>query len=386
LVYHAYLAHHYGIFYPYGTFLCCPWDHFNDFFNHLRYAPDPYHLDSPDPNHLPFLYVVLNFLKGIPEIHLFIILIASFVGTFFTWTARHFNGIAPVRQVFFSLTLFISLPVVFALDRGNFELAIFVFLCLFIALYYSHPRLSLFFLCLTVLIKPFPAVFFILPISDKRYREVFWSLVSIAVITLISFALLPGGILENIPLYLRILGRYEVVYEAGQYGFTFNSSLFGAIRYIIFSINPHLDLVGNFLVMKYPYLLLVGVIAVGIVTIVIKFEKTFWKKVLLLCLLMDLAPFISAEYRMLHLLIPAVMFLGYSVQEKSDLFYVITFGLLFIPKDYFRLSVFPDVSIAVFIDPLIMLILAVFLGVTAIRRAKPNMAYAVESNTADLRV
>ena len=370
IIYHIFLVSWHGPYYPYNTFLCCPWDHFNDFYYHTRYAPDPYHLNSPDPNHLPFLYIILNLLKDAPKSLLFLTLVGSFGITFIFWTTKHLTEISAKKRAFFSLILFVSFPVIFALDRGNFELVIFVFLCLFVTLYYSHHRLSLLFLCLATLIKPFPAIFFVLLIGDKRYKDILWALVFIATVTIISFGLLPGRALENILLYLQILKRYEIVYEAGQYGLPFNSSLFGAIRYVILTAKPQTNLYENYMFLKYPYMLLAGIIAIGIITVVIRFETVFWKKLLFLCLLMILGPFVSANYRMLRILIPAIMFLGSSTHEKSEFFYLITFGILFIPKDYSRLNTFPDVSIAVLIDPLIMIIIAVLTSISAIKKTE----------------
>jgi hypothetical protein len=59
---------------------------------------------------------------------------------------------------------------------------------------------------------------------------------------------------------------------------------------------------------------------------------------------------------MIHLYIALMLFLNSHKQSKHDILYTILFGLLLIPKDY--LIIQADISIAVFLNPLLMLMIA----------------------------
>jgi hypothetical protein len=98
---------------------------------------------------------------------------------------------------------------------------------------------------------------------------------------------------------------------------------------------------------------------------VIFVEKEFWKKVALLTFAMLLFPHISADYKLLYVFIPLFLFINTQKNDKFYLFYIIMFGLLLIPKDYYIFSKVisdngsSDISIAVVLNILIMLAMIV---------------------------
>ena len=51
-----------------------------------------------------------------------------------------------------------------------------------------------------------------------------------------------------------------------------------------------------------------------------------------------LLPHISADYKLIYIFIPMFMFINSDKKSRFDLFYVIMFGLLLIPKDYYQFS------------------------------------------------
>jgi hypothetical protein len=85
-------------------------------------------------------------------------------------------------------------------------------------------------------------------------------------------------------------------------------------------------------------------------------EKEFWKRVSLLVFMMLLLPQVTFDYKMIHLYIALMLFLNSHKQSQHDMLYAILFGLILIPKDY--LIIQPDISIAVFLNPLLMLMIA----------------------------
>jgi len=105
-------------------------------------------------------------------------------------------------------------------------------------------------------------------------------------------------------------------------------------------------------------------------------EKVFWKKITLLTIYMLLIPYVTNDYKLIFLFIPIWLFVNAEkssqennsnkpvnkVVKNSDLWYVILFGLLFIPKSIVLLtpafSPTSHYSTSIIINPLIMILIA----------------------------
>jgi hypothetical protein len=128
------------------------------------------------------------------------------------------------------------------------------------------------------------------------------------------------------------------------------------------------------------YLGLVGILAVAVVLYVILMEKEEWKKVALLIFSMLLLPTISADYKLLYVFIPLFLFINKEHQSNLDILYLLLFGLLLIPKDYyFFINIHSDangrhdISIAVVINILTMLIMSILIMVNGIKNYFSNL-------------
>lgn len=62
----------------------------------------------------------------------------------------------------------------------------------------------------------------------------------------------------------------------------------------------------------------------------------------------------SNDYKFIHLLLPLVVFINMN-PSRNDLFYLMLFAILLIPKNYYWLPF--DISISNFINPIVMLIM-----------------------------
>jgi hypothetical protein len=109
------------------------------------------------------------------------------------------------------------------------------------------------------------------------------------------------------------------------------------------------------------YIKLILIIFIALAGYVVFIEKIFWKKVSILIFAMILLPHISADYRLIYIFMPLFLFINSAERDKYDMFYVIAFGLLLIPKDYYIFSKaisdsgFSDISIAVVLNILIII-------------------------------
>lgn len=106
----------------------------------------------------------------------------------------HGNG---VKSCLFALSILFSGPILFAIERGNIILLALLFLMVFALLYNSESKyfryISYIALALSASIKIYPALFGVLIISHKRWKEAFGAVVIGALIFIIPFLYLCGG-------------------------------------------------------------------------------------------------------------------------------------------------------------------------------------------------
>jgi hypothetical protein len=90
-----------------------------------------------------------------------------------------------------------------------------------------------------------------------------------------------------------------------------------------------------------------------VVLYIIKCEKVLWKQVALLAFMTILLPEVTFDYKLIHLLVPAVLFISTSPGKAGeDRLYMWLFGLLFIPKAYAPIGY--ETTIGVLLNPLLM--------------------------------
>ncbi len=83
-------------------------------------------------------------------------------------------------------------------------------------------------------------------------------------------------------------------------------------------------------------------------------EMAFWKRVALLVFAMNLLPYVSGDYKLLHIFIPLLLFVRSPEKTARDWLYCLLFHLVVDPEDYLRLPINPEAASNVFFNPLIM--------------------------------
>jgi hypothetical protein len=127
----------------------------------------------------------------------------------------------------------------------------------------------------------------------------------------------------------------------------------------------------NFFVVHYSFVGLAVLLAVALVLAVLR--PVLWQKVALVTGAMILVPTISFEYRMLHLYLPLLLFLAAPETRRSDLLFVVLFGLLLVPKGLPVL--FDDVNVGSLVNPLLLagLMTAVVVDAALDERARSRL-------------
>ena len=361
--YHYVMGVYFNHGYPYNTFLCLPSNRWMDFIGPCRMSADPYHPASPAFSQFPLLYKTAALFSIVkPEtlgrnIYLLVYVLAFFIITFTQFKLE--DKVLSLKNAF--ILSFLTYPFLFAFDRANFEIVVFFCLYLYIFLYRKYPMISALFLGFAIALKAFPVILAVLLLADRRYKEIAVAAVVSLSATLLSYATLPGGVSENVTLQLRNLQLYQQTYAVGNAGLAFGNSLWGAIKFM--SVLTSSQMMST---VTYSILVVIGLI--GIVIYVVFIKEKFWKRTALLICALNLFPQVSADYKLLHIFIPLFLFISEIEFKRIDWLYLVVFGLLLIPKDYYHLPTLPEASISILFNPLLMLVLTILIMATGLVR------------------
>lgn len=374
VIYHYVLGSYMGLKYPYNSFL---WDpHFvgGDFvlMLHLIKNLTPYgHIDSL-ANYFPLAYLILYPLSFIKNFFIsYFILLVGFLGFFITMNFKSFKcdnltQVDNFRNIF--VFTFISYPLLFLLDRGNFDIILFIFFTAFVYFFkWEKYLLAAIFIAGANACKPFPLFFLVLFLFKKKYKEFFISLILSVLLIIGGFLALNGDFFNQVTVFslnlFEFKKEYLLSYSQNNYGMYGSSSLFMVLKLLLTRLTATPIIAPAFLVEIYKYL---SLFAGGIILFFVAKEKVFWKQISLLTLQMLLLPYLTNDYKLIFLFVPIWLFVNAKIKSKYDLVYTILFGLLLIPKSltiltphigygyYFSLSMIINSSIMITLIGLII--------------------------------
>ncbi len=353
--------------FPFNTFLPGPVTRFGDFYvvndqwTRMHFNGVGFGL-----SYFPATYLIAELLSHIhPPQSALTFLLTIFFAYLFFYTYKHIKCEGDSAVLTFKNTFiltFMTYPVIFAAHTGNFEIFIFIFLSLFVWLYQAGKvRFSLIPLSFAISMKVFPALFVVLLLSDKKYKEIVYLLVWIVFFTVTPLLLFHGGFDIGIDNYLKNLIASQKMYKdlmiMSSSGNAFGHSLINSSRIIMGGLFPPMDLI------ILPYLIFSIIFLAFISTYIIFIEKTFWKKVALLVTTMCLLPFTSTDYKLISFLIPLYLFFISREDDlsKFNIIYTILFSILLIPKNYLYLRGDPFCSLNNISNTVIMLTIMYFI-------------------------
>jgi hypothetical protein len=210
--------------------------------------------------------------------------------------------------------------------------------------------------------KAFPAVFLILLLSEKRYRETILAVIFVVLFSTFSLTFFKGGFLANLNFVLSGFNYNNALHLCNSNNVVQRGlSLFTLMKIYCIQTNQILSIdMVKFLGLYAKIALSFFIFLSGYVLFI---EKELWKKVMILVAAALLLPHVSADYKLIYIFIPMFLFINSDKKSKFDLFYIIIFGLLLIPKDYY---IFPkiisdcgysDISIAVVLNILLIIVM-----------------------------
>jgi hypothetical protein len=388
--YHYYYGIIRGLPYPYTTYLFLPKYRFSDYYNVIwdSHTLNPY-IEYKSAQY-PFL-VILGYLLSLIPGQSYIVYLLLVIYLFLLFGIINLRDQPWYKNAASIIVItLLTYPFLFSLDRGNFESLLCIFLLAF-SFFYGRKQylISIIFLSFAISMKIYPAILLILFIPERKYREIVVCLLSTAAITFASLVCFKGGLLLNLKFLLQgsnfSSNQYFVQFisldsntvQRGVSLLTFLKILYIETGLIIPFIKDNFSTI---------YMILASLICMLVVLYVIFVEKETWKRVALLIFSMLLLPPISADYKLLHVYIPLYMFLNAKHSHKIDIFYLLMFSLLLIPKDYYYLTAVigdadgaHDISISVIINILIIIGISALIIVSGTKNWIANLPKAVRT-------
>jgi len=118
----------------------------------------------------------------------------------------------------------------------------------------------------------------------------------------------------------------------------------------------------------------------GIVVALARLPLRFWEQIALLTLAFVALPATSGDYKLLHILVPMVLFLRYGNIDRWRYWYLVGFAALMVPWAYVLLR--PDgTNLGVLIDPLVMLAMGLAIVAAGLTRRHADRLSATTATT-----
>ena len=334
LVYHYVQAIYRGAPYPYDTFLCPPYDRFNDFFNVYRQAREFRPGQSDALVYSPLLHMVMTALNVVPAWLAFGVSVIAFLAALLAvlwWMTRVLDDrFVRVQQVV-ALSL-LSYPVLLLLDRGNLEMLVFVLLAAFFYLYYwRRSPWAWMPLGLAIAAKYYWVVLLVLLISDRRYRQALLaacSAIAATVVSAVCVALVSGySVLQVFGAMRSTLGGHMKLAENSDVA-NHAHGLWAAILYlnIVAGWTPNRE--------REAFTAIAVVLFVYIAYMVVSQPLDGWRKATALVIAALLLPYENHDYTLIQLYFPLAMFIAAAPKGRTAWTMTALFAVLLVPVDY----------------------------------------------------
>ena len=227
-----------------------------------------------------------------------------------------------MESILFACSMMMSGPMIFAIERGNMILIAFAFVFIFALFYQSENKyvryLSYIALALSAAIKIYPALFGLLIIERKRWKEALMAVVIGAVVFAAPFAEF-GGISSVATLFENIMSASpELASKGTGYNFSFANlvKIMGIVSGGVISGQTALIRLFPACVTVFIYLT----------------NQEEWKKMLAIVLFIVWIPEFSYTYTLLFFMLPFVFFLKTLKRAATkDMLYMMLFVIVFLP-------------------------------------------------------
>jgi hypothetical protein len=334
--------------YPYSTFLFKPGDHFMDFFNVYRQAKEFHPGVSENMVYSPLLHLITTAAGVVPEEVAFGLLVTAFevvlVLVLWFWTTERLAADRLSRALHVAVLALLPYPVLFVIDRGNLEMAVFIFLAAFFWLYYRRRSGWAFVpLALAIAAKYYWVSLLLLLLLDRQWRQALWSILT-ALATSLA-ALIVIGTISGYGVE-RLIGsiRYTLGGHMDMTGGLGIASHAHSLWTWVVCITRWTDYAFYFLPAQRIYFLMAVLILLVVVRRLARGGFRDWQKATALVACTLVLPFESGDYTLIHLMLPLALFAAVPAWGWRSAVTAAVFGVLMVPIDYYYLRLWGQVS------------------------------------------
>jgi hypothetical protein len=247
----------------------------------------------------------------------------------------------PSSATYVFAVAFLSYPFLFALDRGNFELLVFVLLLGFL-FFFTRGRHGWGALCLglAIALKLYPVVFLALYAPARNWRAALVAGAVAAGATLGSLLCFEGGLWANASFLLQA-ANFQSNWMFREFtAFSSNMvqrgvALITFIKWITIETGFFRGMDDALFLSRYLFSSALVAAAAVIYTVFI--EEQLWRRVAISFVMLLLPP-LSADYKLLLVYLPLYLFIDCDKPTRLDPAFLAIFGLLLVPKDYSYVS------------------------------------------------
>lgn len=340
---------------PANTFLFSPGDHFNDLANQLVGVAkgDPNYrntgpVGTPYPPFsgivgLPFTLFSLNVAVAL--------LVIPLLATLMVFIYRVFDFLRPIERCWAAAALAtLTYPFLFLVDRANTEAWVVIALAVFLLAFLGNRRtLAAVVLGIAIALKGVPAIFLLMFLVRRQWRE---AAIAVGTTIILTFLALVVFGFDTIGAFRTAINGYQHFYAIGDLGLAFGSSGFGAVKWLGYkTLAWDAGTVSAVANVWFAIALVFGA-ALAAFLWRCRYRIPLWQEVTLLLSATILLPHVSADYRLVALLLPAALFVREAADDRARWFYAVAFGLLFINKGYG--PAFGTASFQVVLNPVIL--------------------------------
>ena len=354
-------------------------DMFMDFFNSIQYGWTPYKHIVNYPPFMNLIYAIIGEFNiigisgaairatrmGILTFSFYLVVVYSSL----FWIIYQMKNGEIAEKVLFVIIMLLSLPFIFVFERGNSVVLSLVCVLIYLKFYKSEKNIykysAFLFLSFAAGIKISPALFGILLIKDKRYRDGFIC-AALGFIVFMVPVIFTGGTIEillhNIDLFTE---AYQGTLITGG-----NKVLLG--QGIFVDILSTGKILGRLLNYDFINAVVIGKLSLfilGVLTVCLNKNLDDWKAYGIISGLIILTPGFSAIYNLIYIIIPLIAFLNERRKKRIiDFVCLVLFVCMLIPlanyKDkmfeMFFLDLYP-VYFSTYIESLALLLFVVLL-------------------------
>lgn len=226
-----------------------------------------------------------------------------------------------------ALALLVSAPFIHVFERGNQIVIALLCTMVYVMLYNSEKKLfrivAYISLSVAAAIKIYPAIFGVLTVKEKRYKESILFVIMGALTFLAPFALFDG--FDGLIVFVKSIMNAFATYH--DFGFGYDFSIYNLERLIISLVSGYQPTVSN--------ISRIVVLSMLIVTYIVAQEK--WQQFAVLVFAIIFLPKFSYFYTVGFLTIPLLYMFKEKIR-KIHYLYLVEFLLVYIPWLYFPMD------------------------------------------------